>query len=659
MASPRIGLGLPPRQRGVLPLDYEADILQPNYLYLSLFNVQFVYSKQQVFNKALICKKMKKIEIVWFSIFGFLSIITLLENIVNYKGLNNMLFVFSAAVSNFFLAVLIISLNNLIFKKTGEKYYLIILNSVCFVIIIFYLISTFIRFLFGSFASLSGIGFFWMSNSSPSLFLAALLIILISTILSVFTTKKVRADKAFSLKKMIIVVLFFVFIAFTIPNFYLQNATPFTDVLAMNIQKVDLMPTPQTDNSSELIFENLKYKQKGPNIVVIMLESLSPEHIHYYGYERNITPNLDWFFENGIAFENAYSSATHTEYAQTAFLSSRYPLKSKIRDTFNEEYPREFIWDILKKYNYTTGYITSQDDRWLNLENYWKKDNLDLYWTGLNDNESKNTYFGFMSDDKKALQIADSFINSSTKPFFLYVNFQSTHYPYDYPKEYSIFKPDKLSLRTFYTFVAKNDNQTIINRYDNSIYYADEQIGKLKKILEDKDILNNTIVVIIADHGEMINEQHGYRFHGSSIYEGNIKIPLAIFLPGQKSQLIKERVKSIDVVPTLLDTLSLNSSNLFQGEIMKKDSEIFIMAQTQNFMIGIIKNNIKYIVNLNTGEPDEAYNLSEDPKELQNLLKKKSSAGISKYREKLMSWYNCQINYYQNETYKLNSSISC
>jgi hypothetical protein len=130
-------------------------------------------------------------------------------------------------------------------------------------------------------------------------------------------------------------------------------------------------------------------------------------------------------------------------------------------------------------------------------------------------------------------------------------------------------------------------------------------------------------------------------------------------LPGQKSQLIKERVKSIDVVPTLLDTLSLNSSNLFQGEIMKKDSEIFIMAQTQNFMIGIIKNNIKYIVNLNTGEPDEAYNLSEDPKELQNLLKKKSSAGISKYREKLMSWYNCQINYYQNETYKLNSSISC
>ena len=130
-------------------------------------------------------------------------------------------------------------------------------------------------------------------------------------------------------------------------------------------------------------------------------------------------------------------------------------------------------------------------------------------------------------------------------------------------------------------------------------------------------------------------------------------------MPGQKSQLIKERVKSIDVVPTLLDTLSLNSSNLFQGEIMKKDSEIFIMAQTQNFMIGIIKNNIKYIVNLNTGEPDEAYNLSEDPKELQNLLKKKSSAGISKYREKLMSWYNCQINYYQNETYKLNSSISC
>ncbi|MDP3881453.1 MAG: sulfatase [Nanoarchaeota archaeon] len=604
---------------------------------------------------------MEKIAKVWVSVFSFLSLITIIENFLHYKDLNNVLFILLALASNFALAILIISLNNLIFKKTRNKYYTIALNTIFFIMISWYVASTFIRFFFGNFASFSGLGFYWMSTSLWSLSLIFFIVLLISATLSTFMSRKIEPRKERSLDKLAVTVLFYVFIMLIIPNFYLQHATPFTNILGSNPLKIDVVPVYQTNSSTEALLKEITYSGKNPNIVIVMLESLSPDHIHYYGYEKNITPNLDWFFDNGIAFENAYSSATHTEYSQTSFLSSRYPLKSRIRDTFNEDYPRDFIWDILKNNNYTTGYITSQDDRWLNLESYWKKENLDFYWSGFMDKKASEVkgVFGLRNDDSRTLEIAESFINSSEKPFFLYMNLQSTHYPYVYPEEYAIFQPDELSPLTFYTYVPKKDNQVILNRYDNSIYYMDAQIGKLKKGLEDKGILNNTIVVIIADHGEMIEEQHGDRFHGLNIYEGNIKVPLVIFVPGEKPSLIKNRVKSIDVVPTILEIIKFQSSEIFQGETMKKDSEIFIMAQSQNFIMGIIKDDIKYIINVNNDKPDEAYNLTADPEELNNILENGNYSQFFPYRQRILSWYACQINYYQNEGYKSNSSIKC
>ena len=98
----------------------------------------------------------------------------------------------------------------------------------------------------------------------------------------------------------------------------------------------------------------------------------------------------------------------------------------------------------------------------------------------------------------------------------------------------------------------------------------------------------------------------------------------------------------------------------FQGHPMRKNEDFFFMAQNQNFKLGILKGDVKYMVNGLTYIP-EAYNLTEDPFESNNLIKSEKDEEIYflKYGRDLYKWYNCQMNYYSKEKYKNGFRINC
>ncbi|MFA4960768.1 MAG: sulfatase [Candidatus Pacearchaeota archaeon] len=406
------------------------------------------------------------------------------------------------------------------------------------------------------------------------------------------------------------------------------------------------------------IFNN-SFNLTNPNYIVIMLESVSADHIGYYGYERSITPNIDSFGEKSFVFTNAYSASSHSDYSQPSFLSSRYCLVNDIRNGF-EDYPREFIWDILKRKNYSTAYISSQNDFWADMINYYNFKNLDFYSHSATDGifdygigNAKKDY------DEKTVNLSLAYLKNVSEPFFLYINFQATHYPYSYPEGNGLFLPDKDdSIYTHLFYIAPEDYDSNLNRYDNSLFYADKQVGKLLNYLEAESYFNNSVIVLTSDHGETVENIRGHIRHGYGVYEEEVNVPLMIYVPGERGENIDGRVSHIDVVPTILSFGNFSLSAEFQGREMRKDRNIFFVAQNQNYDIGLILEDVKCHFNFLNFE-FEVYNLTADPFEKNNLEGVLDEEIFEECKSILWEWHNCQLDYYENEKYLQGELINC
>ena len=408
---------------------------------------------------------------------------------------------------------------------------------------------------------------------------------------------------------------------------------------------------PETLNLTENVLD-INFTKEKPNVIFLLLESITAERVGFYGYERNVTPNIDRLAEKSIAFTRAYATATHSDYAQPGILSSRYMLTSKYRTVYASDNPRKFIWDIFKENNYTTGYHSAQDDEWQNMDDYINYTNLDEYTNSRTD-EITDYGSGRQSKDFdfRATERALTWLNSTVgknQSFFLYMNFQATHQPYIYPEEYSFYKPDE-------DRGINSGGEDIQNIYDNSLRYVDAQVGKIIDSIEENNETENTIIIVTSDHGHDLNNEHKINEHGNSIYNEELIVPTMIFFPGIEHQIIEDQISTIDLVPTLIDTLGYEIPKEFQGEVMKKDRPIFFITQSHKYLIGMILNDTKIIADINR-ELLEIYELDEDPEELNNIEYSK------KYKEKvlrLLLWDYCQRDYYTNERWKANLNDRC
>lgn len=379
-----------------------------------------------------------------------------------------------------------------------------------------------------------------------------------------------------------------------------------------------------------------------PNVIFILLESINADRLGVYGYPKDVTPNMDKLANKSILFTNAYTTSTHSDYAQPAILSSRYTLVNKIRNIFTEENPRKFIWDIFKENGYATGYFSSQDDRWQGMNEYFNFENLDVYSYSMTDGESDyGAGYAQKDYDHKTAEKALKWINETTKKnesFFLYLNFQATHNPNAYPEEYNYFTP-------------ANEK---INKYDNALRYIDEQIGEIINLINELNLTNKTIITITSDHGHDLLNRHDSSGHGYSIYQDELLVPAIAFIPNVEPTIVEEKVSHIDFVPTLIDLLGFEIPPEFQGDIMKRNRPIFLTIQNHMHQIGMIDNDLKVIIDMNK-RLVEVYNLTSDPTEKENINSKKFDSEILK----LLFWQYCQLDYYKKDKWRTHEKDRC
>lgn len=395
------------------------------------------------------------------------------------------------------------------------------------------------------------------------------------------------------------------------------------------------------------------------NVLLLTLESISVEHLGYLGYQRGTTPNLDRIAKRSLRARRAWSTATHSNYAQMAILSSLFPRRTTGLDVYKRlDYPRVLLHDVFHQLGHATATISSQDETWQGMQKFQTTGTPTFY------RHSKN-YSGTRLDigselvvlDHVTVDVAADWIRrQAERPFSLYVNLQATHFPYrlqaGIPAPY---QPTQLTPGGFdYLSYPAGDRQAVINRYDNALRYVDDQVGKLERALERMGKLDDTIWIITADHGENFHD-HGQVTHGKTLYESEARVPLLIHWPkGLEPADLLEPVSHLDILPTLLDLLKLPAHPAFQGRSMFAPAEpagerpgVFINIQGLKSAEALLCWPWKLIVN-RSEKTTELYQLEQDPAENDDRLARDAEIAEA-LRTTLSAQVSAQLAYHKKD----------
>lgn len=237
---------------------------------------------------------------------------------------------------------------------------------------------------------------------------------------------------------------------------------------------------------------------------------------------------------------------------------------------------------------------------------------------------------------------AMDYIPKLPEPYLSYLHFMPPHDPYHPRQEFigqfaatSSGVPNKKE----HFFSEGRDAKFLENKreqYDEYIAYVDAEFGRLIDKLDASGSLDNTIVVLTSDHGELF-ERGIYRHITPVLYEGVSRVPLLIRFPGQQTgKDIFSPTNTIDILPTLLEASGIAIQNTFDGQDIRQPAKIddqrvvFSMDAKSNAKLGplnlgtiaAIKNRkklIHYFGYDNFDDVYEYYDLSSDPEELNNI----------------------------------------
>ncbi|HLK88390.1 MAG TPA: sulfatase-like hydrolase/transferase [Polyangia bacterium] len=268
------------------------------------------------------------------------------------------------------------------------------------------------------------------------------------------------------------------------------------------------------------------------DVLLITIDALRFDHVGAYGYGRNTTPNIDRLAALGVRFTRVYSQAPHTSFSVSSMLTSKYfPTMARLAPGERHEpiasVLRNYGWKTAAFYPPAVFYVDSDK-----LKTF-AETNFDFEYVK----------FEYIDAQRRVDQLLSYYDTVNPKRSFVWVHFFEPHEPY-------VAHPG-------FEFGAGD-----IDRYDSEIAYTDAAVGRLVK--EVRARRPGTIVILAADHGEEFDE-HGGRYHGSSLYEEQLRIPLIISIPGVAPHVVDGQVQLLDVSPTVLNLLDISVPARMRG----------------------------------------------------------------------------------------------
>jgi len=287
-----------------------------------------------------------------------------------------------------------------------------------------------------------------------------------------------------------------------------------------------------------------KLKQRDDlNVLFVLIDTLRADHMSLYGYERETTPVIDDLGRHGIVFDKTISQSSWTKASMASIWTGTYPATSGIL-RFNHVLPDEVTMpaEIFKQAGYRTAGIWRNG--WV-APNFGFQQGFDVYHQPKPGNDSllkrhspsPRPIAG--TDEDLANSVRDFLDNFGQEKFFLYVHLMDLHqYVFDQ--------------------AAPDFGPAYSDAYDKSINWEDRVVGLLVQALDERKVLQRTVIVIGSDHGEAFLE-HGFEGHARNLYHEVVNVPFVIVPPIilEPGIRVTETVANVDLWPTMLDLIGL------------------------------------------------------------------------------------------------------
>jgi arylsulfatase A-like enzyme/Flp pilus assembly protein TadD len=287
------------------------------------------------------------------------------------------------------------------------------------------------------------------------------------------------------------------------------------------------------------------------NVILITLDTTRADRMGFLGSKRGLTPNLDALASQSVVFTHAYSQAPLTTASHATILTGTYPQFHQVND-FGVPLAQDLPYaPYIFRGNgyYTAAFIGSLvlDPASRSAPGFER--GFDTYDAGFRRRRpGEDRYQTTERRSGEVVARAIAWLSGHQKgPFFIWVHLYDPHDPYDPPEPYKT------------KFVAAP--------YDGEIAYADASVGKFLSWLRSRGLFANTLIAVMADHGEALGE-HGETTHGVFLYDETIHVPLLFKMPQERASgtRVNERVGLVDVLPTILQEVGIDVPQAVQGE---------------------------------------------------------------------------------------------
>ena len=269
-------------------------------------------------------------------------------------------------------------------------------------------------------------------------------------------------------------------------------------------------------------------KPKSPNIIILMVESLSSYHSQFFSGLNNFTPHIDKIAKDNIAFTNFHANGSFTENGELALLTGLASIKQPKKKII-EEYCSHGFFDLdsalpklLKKQNYHTEFLTSSTLKFANTGKWAKSIGFDYMEDSTNKFYENYEKFVFDSTaDQFLLQRVLQRVNASKKPNFTFVKTVTSHIPYIHPV-------------------------TKIKSEAGAIKYSDQEIGKFYQSLKKSKFFDNGILIIVGDHHTPeIPTKEEVELYG--YVKAQAMVPMIISYGDKKPEIITKQFQQTDI----------------------------------------------------------------------------------------------------------------
>jgi len=398
-------------------------------------------------------------------------------------------------------------------------------------------------------------------------------------------------------------------------------------------------------------------RSRGPNVVLIALDTVGAEHLGDEVPGLGHTPNLDALAASGVRFRHAYATAPWTQPSIASLFTSRMPsshgvvrLRNVLPDTATT------LAERLHEVGYeTAGFVTHDLLRrrlgYAQGFDHWDESHVGGH-RAVTSERLTDAVIGWLDE------------RTSDAPFFLFVHYFDPHFVYQHHAEHDLtagydgpLQPgmDIWALRDRRAALTERDLAYLVGLYREEIAFTDRHVGRLLRRLDSFGGAEGNAVVVVADHGEEFM-RHGWIGHTRTLYDELLRVPFLARLPGVPAgRVVDTPVSLLDVAPTLLAVAGANPDpgaaglsllpSLVEGaapaardlhaEVSFEAPERDVHEEQTVFLTALMRGDLKLVHDL-VADRYALFDRAADPEELEDRFA--SHAEAERLREALDSF---------------------